>query len=360
MYGYGTAPSHNTTVEGYEIENTDPLGRFNSGLYGYNQQLPTAVANNARVREVLFDGFEDYDYQTSANCITCQPHRQFNYTTNIISKLDATQRHSGRYSLRVDAGQSIKIQTPVTTLTEANQPYGLKIKGSTIAYTNYALAGGILGTGLQASWYNHAPNNGGAPLEPPIGNTTAPVFTNISGNISVPQYPESPVPGITQDFFSVRWEGKIQAPATGIYKFKPSVLDEAYRIKINGTVLSQPIQWSNGYTHTEESIGFPMVVGNVYNIEICYYDWWGTHQFELKWNIGGSIFTPIPLINLYPPTAKDFQTVYTFQQPCNRLDTSQITGNGLTDTFSLIQNKKMLLSAWVKVGTANCCFPAHL
>lgn len=53
--------------KGYEIESKDPLGRFNSGLYGYNQQLPIAVASNARVREVLFDGFEDYDYQTSGD-----------------------------------------------------------------------------------------------------------------------------------------------------------------------------------------------------------------------------------------------------------------------------------------------------
>lgn len=346
--------------KGYEIENTDPLGRFNSGLYGYNQQLPIAVANNARVREVMFDGFEDYDYQTSSNCITCPPRRQFNYTSNINSKIDATQKHTGRYSLRVDAGQSIKLQAPITSLIEANKPFGLKIKGSTINYTNYYLgSNGTAGTGLKSSWYNHVPNNGTAPLEPSTTNTVPPVYTAITPNISVPQYPLSPVAGITEDFFSVRWEGKVQAPATGIYKFKPSVLDEAYRIKINGTILSLPIQWSNGYTHSEESIGFPMVIGNTYTIEICYYNWWGTHQFGLQWKRPDQgAFTSIPTTYLYPPTATTFQQVYQIPLTCNRLDSSQVTGNALTDTFSLLQTKRMLLSAWVKVGTANCCFPA--
>ncbi|MBI3882662.1 MAG: hypothetical protein HY305_00100, partial [Sphingobacteriales bacterium] len=50
--------------KGYEVENKDPLDRYNAGLYGYNQQLPVAVANNSRVRQVMFDGFEDYAYKS--------------------------------------------------------------------------------------------------------------------------------------------------------------------------------------------------------------------------------------------------------------------------------------------------------
>lgn len=343
--------------KGYEIENTDPLGRFNSGLYGYNQQLPIAVANNSRVREVLFDGYEDYDYQTSTNCIDCQPHRHFNYTSSV--QIDATQKHSGKYSLRVDAGQSVKIKAPVTTITEADRFYGLKIKSRTISYTNISVGGGTAGMGLKASWYNHVPNNGTIPLEPPNPVTNPPVFTNTTAVISVPLTPPSPATGITPEFFSVKWEGKIQAPATGTFYFRPSVLDDGYRLTINGSVLSSNQQWTNGYGNTAGSTGYAMIVGQTYTIEIVYYNWRGNHQFQLLWKTPNDfMYRVIPQMYLYTPTATAFQTVQTSQLSCNRLDSSQVIGNALTDSFSLIQNKKMLLGAWVKVGTAICCFPA--
>ncbi len=351
--------------KGYEIENTDPLGRYNSGLYGYNQQLPVAIANNARVREVLFDGFEDYDYQTSANCISCQPHRVFNYTASITTQIDATQHHTGRYSLKVNAGQTVKIQAPVTTLAQANIGYGLKLQNKTTAYTNQALGtNGTAGTGLKASWYNHAVTGTyTSPLEP-VATSSYPqaalIYSQTAASPEVGANQSLGANGITDNYFSVKWEGKIQAPATGIYYFKPGVLDDGYRLRINGTTISKPQQWTNGYNNQQiVSDGFSMVVGQVYTIEISYYNWTGIHQFQLQWKKPNtSSFIKVPLENLYTPTATAYQQVITTQQTCYRLDSSQVTGNALTDSFSLIQTRKMLISGWVKVGTANCCFPA--
>lgn len=360
--------------KGYEIENTDPLGRFNAGLYGYNQQLPIAVANNSRVREVMYDGFEDYDYQTGSNCINCPSHRQFNYTTSLTGKIDAAQRHTGRYSLRVDANQSIKLTVPVTTLTEADRPYGLKIKSSTTGYTNYALGtNGTAGTGLKASWYNHAvtgtPNIVLEPTPSSIYPQAALIYTNPAMPIGIAPNNVSPATGVSPEYFSVKWEGKIQAPMTGTYRFK-TVGHNGFRIKVNGTQLSNNNFWANG---TAGSVGgveqnsqeISMIVGQVYTIEVSFYNQWGTYQLDLKWQYKPASATqytmgyaPIPTTYLYPPTATTFQQVITQNFTCNRLDSSQVTGNALTDTFSLIQSKRMLLSAWVKVGTANCCFPA--
>lgn len=351
--------------KGYEIENTDPLGRFNAGLYGYNQQLPVAIANNARVREILFDGFEDYDYQTAANCISCQPHRAFNYTTAVATQTDATQHHSGRYSLKLNPNQNIKIQAPVTSLTEANRVYGLKLQNKTTAYTNQALGtNGTAGTGLKASWYNHAVSGTYAsPLEPAPSTTypqAALIYSQTAASPEVAANQQLGANGITDNYFSVKWEGKIQAPATGTFYFKPAVLDDGYRLRINGTTISKPQQWTNGYNNQQlVSDGFGMVVGQVYTIEISYYNWTGIHQFQLQWKKPGTnSFVKVPLENLYMPTATSFQQVITTQQTCYRLDSAQVTGNALTDSFSLIQSRKMLLSAWVKVGTANCCYPA--
>jgi hypothetical protein len=358
--------------KGLEIENTDPLGRFNSGLYGYNQQLPIAIANNARVREILFDGYEDYDYQTSSNCINCQPHKPFNYIPDISNNIDSSQHHTGRYSLRVNLGQAITIQAPVVTAADADKSYGLKIQNTASRYTNQSLGtNGIAGTGLKASWYNHAVL--GTPslvLEPETSNSypqSSLVYTNpatmpfISWNENV-----SPASGVVPTYFSVKWEGKIQAPATGVYRFK-TISDNGCRIKIGSTTLSSDVAWNsqlgtgNGNEITQS---ISMIVGQVYTIEVSFYNQWGPYQFDIKWNFNNGMlfntptnFYSIPTKYLYPPTATSFQNVITTQQTCYRLDSCQVTGNALTDSFSLIQTKKMLVSGWVKVGTPNCCFP---
>lgn len=356
--------------KGYEIENTDPLGRFNSGLYGYNQQLPVAIANNARVREILYDGFEDYDYQTAANCISCPPHRAFNYTAAVSQQISSSQKHTGRYSLKVNTGQSIRIQAPIASLEEANKKAGLKIQNSTTSYTNqYLGSSGVAGSGLVANWYNHAVV--GSPrltLEPAPSNTYPQATLISTSSTSLPQvFSNSSLPaGVTKEYFSVKWEGKIQAPATGIYRFK-TISDNGCRIKIGGTVLSSAPAWNSQLgsgNGNEVTQSIALIVGQVYPIEVSFYNQWGPYQFDLKWNFSNGTlynnttsFFSLPVTYLYNPTATSFQQVITAQQTCFRLDSSQVTGNALTDSFSLIQGRKMLLSAWVKVGEANCCFP---
>ncbi len=48
-------------AEGFEVENRDILGRYSSALYGYHNQLSTAVATNARYSEIAYEGFEEYN-----------------------------------------------------------------------------------------------------------------------------------------------------------------------------------------------------------------------------------------------------------------------------------------------------------
>jgi hypothetical protein len=94
--------------KGLEIENKDPLGRYNSGIYGYDLTMPIAVTQNSRNNESAFESFEDYDYQTF-NCDTCSSVRHFNIGTN-KSKIVSSQKHTGKYSLKIDANQSIGLQ----------------------------------------------------------------------------------------------------------------------------------------------------------------------------------------------------------------------------------------------------------
>lgn len=99
--------------KGFELENKDPLGRYNAGLYGYNQTLPIAVAQNSKYRESAFDGFEDYDYALNVcdtNCTSIA--RQFDFTS-AKNNITTAQKHSGKSSLRVDAGSTISVTTVI-------------------------------------------------------------------------------------------------------------------------------------------------------------------------------------------------------------------------------------------------------
>ncbi len=90
--------------KGLEIENKDPLGRYNAGLYGYNLTLPTAVVQNARNRESAYEGFEDYGFVTQVCDTSCAIPRHFDFTS-YQNKLDTVTRHSGKSSLRLAAGE---------------------------------------------------------------------------------------------------------------------------------------------------------------------------------------------------------------------------------------------------------------
>jgi hypothetical protein len=104
-------------IKGFEIENKDPLGRFNAGLYGYNSTMPVAVVQNAHYRESAFDGFEDYSFSTQ-NCDTaCATVRHFDFSS-YKSKLSSLQKHTGKSSLKLNAGEQAAISVSIVTLQQ--------------------------------------------------------------------------------------------------------------------------------------------------------------------------------------------------------------------------------------------------
>lgn len=116
---------------GLEIENKDPLGRFNSGLYGYNQTLPVAVAQNAKYRQIAYEGFEDYYYKNDSCDQRCPPQRPFDFSF-YKNKLSYWEKHSGKASLRLGASENAIINVPVVTFSNDSLP------GLLTATTNYA------------------------------------------------------------------------------------------------------------------------------------------------------------------------------------------------------------------------------
>ncbi len=92
--------------KGLEIENKDPLGRYNAGLYGYQLTMPVAVVQNSRYRESAFEGFEDYGFSTRNCDIRCAAARHIDFSS-YLSSIVTTEKHSGKSSLRVSpSGQA--------------------------------------------------------------------------------------------------------------------------------------------------------------------------------------------------------------------------------------------------------------
>ncbi len=195
-----TAWTWNSTItqynrKGYEIENKDPLGRFNSGLYGYAEQLPVAVANNAREQEVMFDGFEDYNYATQV-CPSCVVPRHGNF---LNPNIDGTQHHTGLYSLRVDPNKSITLESPVIdSVIKDNATYGLNMAlnspksacaslGNT-TITGYALTDSFLllkGKRMLLSvWVNE--NNANCKCATYVNNNITVTFSGVPGSAAHP------------------------------------------------------------------------------------------------------------------------------------------------------------------------------
>jgi len=100
--------------KGFELENADPLGRYNSGLYGYGLTLPTAVIQNGRYQEVAFEGFEDYGYTPNTCDTLCPESRPFDFSAYKGSISDS-MAHTGLYSLRINKNGAVGLSTIVAS-----------------------------------------------------------------------------------------------------------------------------------------------------------------------------------------------------------------------------------------------------
>ncbi|WP_346320985.1 hypothetical protein [Chitinophaga sp. YIM B06452] len=97
-----------------ELENKNALQQYTGTRFGYKESLPVILGSNARSRELYYDGFEDYKYNSTCTPVPCKLdyfdiHRIVG--TNYSTWLDSTRSHTGTYSL--------KLNTPVVLQTQA-------------------------------------------------------------------------------------------------------------------------------------------------------------------------------------------------------------------------------------------------
>jgi hypothetical protein len=96
-----TSEVANYSPYGQPIEEVNIANIYSSGLYGYNHSLPVAVAANAQRREIVFDGFEDYNLNKCAD-------GHFNFYEHKNSVV-LTKSHSGRNSIKLAPEAKISV-----------------------------------------------------------------------------------------------------------------------------------------------------------------------------------------------------------------------------------------------------------
>ena len=100
---------------GRPVETRSQLGIYTSIIYGYNSNfklIPIAKANNAKISQIGFDGFEDYFYLD--NEIICNTTGHFDFREAVVAAdIVTNERHTGNYSLKVGALDSKSVTRKV-------------------------------------------------------------------------------------------------------------------------------------------------------------------------------------------------------------------------------------------------------
>lgn len=332
--------------KGQEIENRDPLNRYNSGQYGYNQTLPVAVAQNARNREIAFDGFEDYGYQTDT-CKRCAVNRHIDLGTG--NTLVDTASHSGIYSLRVGGNATVSKTFNIGAVTDTLSPsHSLKEDSAAIVHTT------VNGEGTGLSMFTSTRLVG--PFC--VNNINNMQSLNTTGTID--HTGTTLPPGVCRTTnFDIKWEGYIQPRYTGTYTFY-GLADDFMSVYVNERNLTQNTQLPvpHNYEQFIPTDTITLQAGELYRITVLWTAGGGFNRAKLEWKSDGvqpQDREVLPVSQLYPlgtniTTTQSLTTTHDTAW-CIRFKNPTIT-NGTLKRFSPLQGKKVVVSAWAKQETA--------
>lgn len=350
--------------KGAELENHDALGRYNSGIYGYQETLPVAVVNNSRLRLAAYDGFEDYSYTDNPCGTYCYPHhRHFNTGVSAANLVD-TVAHTGKYSLRVAASTLRSIPLKVSEDDLQSQP-DVKVQIRKTPYEDTVVTSngnGLLGL-YYNKWYNANGNDSIARRDDyvnlsfigrPSGNDCA---ANQHGNLPA---------GVQCNNISVKWVGYLQVTVTGTYWF---MADGDDRMKMyidddDNPSTAMVLAFDKKIRTVFEQHNVFLKKGVMHKVEVQFFQETSTGGVNLLWkqpNSRGVLDESKIPITISPkyfyPRGEESRADGTVQVKtvyCEKPDTIQAVKHALIDSFNLVEGKKMVASLWVKKGNAPC------
>jgi PA14 domain len=345
--------------KGFEIENYDPLGRYNAGLYGYRQSIPVAVAQNAKYREILFDGFEDYEYTTN-NCAKCPPPREFDFVKgNTGVSINKTEQHTGKASLKVLANSTSTLTANLVHDTMDRKQASLFIKIDSTPVLQRTVTG--KGLGLAAS-YN------GVPVQNCGSNTIVNgLNTRIDPTINFNWGTNAPYTNMCAVPYTVYWNGYVQPKYTDNFIFYVRS-DQGYQTNIvylnnqqlifgtnaAGELQSQPIALAAGTINRLE-IYYRHAPYFLFNIPAYEQVSWSSTTFQSKEIIPQTALYKFPFL----ATDSAGSMITTIQKFC--VKANAVKGDTIIrPVFSPIRNKRMIISGWVKMDGNDCNTAAAL
>jgi len=111
--------------KGQELETKDALNRYTAAQYGFNKNMPVAMAQNARYGEAMNEGFEDYNYAERINKgkeLNCLLNRYANLSDlgQILNPSALSiAAHTGQYVLAATTGQHNLILPVLGTVNDS-------------------------------------------------------------------------------------------------------------------------------------------------------------------------------------------------------------------------------------------------
>ncbi len=343
---------------GAELENRDALKRYNAGMFGYGDKLPIAVANNARYHEIFFDGFEDTHFQTQVNPSQCEKDKRIKIA-NIDNYINTTEHHTGKTSIKLDAGQTISINGNVRSKT-VNEAHSMNI---TIDKATKPQSFVGSGTGLDETFK--------------YWNPQPPFFTSIT---NLGQYPYVNYKTKIDDAprskaYRIEYRGFIQAQFDGPYKFRMKQTGDhmEFWMTVNGVpcVTSNPnLTNTKEHYQTLELPNVNFIRGKLYPVYIVFeypirsidgddYPPPG-RMHSVQWSPVSPnvprIFTDIPMSQLYANSTicNSVNSIVNQVSTCISPTSINPTGDYLNDGYAMLQEQKMVAGIWVKKGGQNC------
>lgn len=123
-------------------------------------------------------------------------------------------------------------------------------------------------TGLTGQYYNNTDLEG------------QPVLTRRDPGIDFNWHGGSPAELLSRDHFSVRWTGKLKAPATGLYTFKLSA-DDGVRLWVDGKLVIDSWENRSGVNRTASA---RLQAGDPHDFKVEYYENEGDASIALRWS----------------------------------------------------------------------------
>lgn len=218
-----------------------------------------------------------------------------------------------------------------TSTTLSNLPEGTYTYTVTGENTSTACPGS--GTGLTGEYFNNVPTSG----VPVISGTPELILTDQTIDFNWANGgPGSP---LGNDYFAVRWTGKIQPCFTEIYTFTTQS-DDGIRLSVNGNQIIN--NWTD-HANTSNSGTISLNAGQKYDIVLEFYERAGQAVAQLFWSSASQPYQIIPMSQLYS-VATGCTSVSSASVTINPQPTASTAPTGITGNTTICSGASTMLT----------------